>query len=79
MKQFRLTYTMRVPTAETEDMYLAEVPGLPGCRAWGQTPDETLLNLQSVAQEFIRSYHDHDDALPDSIEVVTAGQILVPV
>ena len=32
-KQYRLPYTLRAPSEETEGMYLAEVPVLPGCRA----------------------------------------------
>ena len=66
MKQYKLLYTMKSPSEETEDMYLAEVPALPGCRAWGNTSDEALSNLRSVASAFIESYHEHGDELPDA-------------
>ena len=36
-------------------MYLAEVPVLPGCRAWGATAEEALHNLEGVATDFIAS------------------------
>ena len=49
-KQYRLPYTLRAPSEETEDMYLAEVPVLPGCRAWGATAEEALFNLEGVAR-----------------------------
>lgn len=62
-KEYRLPYTLRVPCAETEDMYLAEVPVLPGCRAWGTTPAEALDSLDSVATEFIASYKHHGERL----------------
>lgn len=42
MKQYRLPVTMYQPSEETEYKYLAEVPLLPGCRAWGNTPAEAL-------------------------------------
>ena len=67
MKHYTLTCTLSGPSEDTEDMYMAEVPALPGCRAWGATPVEVLENLQSVASEFIASYNDHGDELPPAI------------
>ncbi len=64
-KQYRLAYTMRGPAEDTEDMYLAEVPVLPGCRAWGETPELALDYLESVAEAFIRSHLKHGDPLPE--------------
>lgn len=63
-RQYRLPYILREPCEETEDLYLAEVPLLPGCRAWGTTPEEATFNLEGVAADFIASYRDHDDDLP---------------
>ena len=57
-KQYRLPYMLKAPSEETENMYLAEVPVLPGCRAWGATADEALLNLEGVAADFIASCED---------------------
>ena len=74
-KQYRLAYTMRPPSYETEDKYLAEVPALPGCRAWGDTPEETLEILESVAAAFIDSYRERGKPLPD--DVFKAGEIVV--
>ena len=58
-------------------MYLAEVPVLPGCRAWGETPQEALSNLEAVAADFIASYDEHDDPLPAAI--AQAGELVVAV
>ena len=69
---YRLPYTMRAPCEDTEDMYLAEVPVLPGCRAWGATPEEALGNLRAVARDFIESYQEHGDELPAAL--VGAGE-----
>lgn len=76
-KQYRLPYTLRAPSEETEDMYLAEVPVLPGCRAWGATAEEALLNLEGVAADFIASCEVHGDELPAAI--AGAGELVVAV
>ena len=68
MKQYRLPVIIHQPSEETENKYLAEVPVLVGCRAWGDTPEEALDNLRSVASEFIRSYKEHRQALPKAVE-----------
>ena len=65
-KQYKLPYTLKAPSEETEQMYLAEVPVLPGCRAWGATAEEALFNLEGVAAAFIASYEEHGDPLPAS-------------
>ncbi len=41
---------------ETEGKYLAEIPALPGCRAWGDTAAQVLESIQCVASAFIESY-----------------------
>jgi predicted RNase H-like HicB family nuclease len=77
MKQYRLPVTMYQPSEETENKYMAEVPVLPGCRAWGDTPSEALENLRSVAGEFIQSYKAHGHRLPKAVEE-TAYELVGP-
>ena len=77
MAQYRLPYRMKKPSEDTENMYMAEVPALPGCRAWGETPDDALSNLRSVAAEFIASYEEHGDELPDSIRDLADTLLIV--
>ena len=48
-------------------LYMAEIPELPGCRAWGDTADETLTELSTVAKQFILSYKDRGKTLPEGI------------
>ncbi len=67
MKLYRLEFALREPSEDTEGMYLAEVPSLPGCRAWGETAALALENLQSVATAFIESHRAHGDALPPEV------------
>ena len=68
MKLYRLSLVMHEPDESGEGKYLAEVPALPGCRAWGDTAAEALENLQSVACAFIESYRSRGDPLPTEVE-----------
>ena len=68
MKLYRLPFVMHEPSEDTEGKYMAELPGLPGCRAWGTTAAEALENLQGVATAFIESYRDRGDFLPPEVE-----------
>jgi predicted RNase H-like HicB family nuclease len=68
MKLYRLAFTLHEPTKDSGGKYVAEVPTLPGCRAWGETSAEALEHLQSVAAAFIESYRDHGDPLPVEVE-----------
>ncbi|MXX75817.1 MAG: type II toxin-antitoxin system HicB family antitoxin [Holophagales bacterium] len=67
MKLYRLEFVLKEPSEETEGMYLAEVPALPGCRAWGKTAALALENLQSVTAAFIESHRAHGDPLPPEV------------
>ena len=67
MKLYRLPLLIREPGEDTNDKHLAEIPALPGCRAWGDTAAEALGNLQSVAAAFIESYRSRGDALPSEV------------
>ncbi len=76
-KLYSLPFTLRSPSEGTEDMYLAEVPVLPGCRAWGTTAEEALHNLDGVAADYIASCMEHGDELPVSFD--RAGEFVVAV
>ena len=67
MVEYQFEYIMKGPSEETDGMYLAEIPVLPGCRAWGETESEAYENLVSVATEFIHSYYSHGDRLPAGV------------
>jgi predicted RNase H-like HicB family nuclease len=75
MKLYRLPLVMHEPDEDSEGLYLAEIPALPGCRAWGDTAAEALENLQSVAAAFIESYRDRGDQLPPEVEAAASGSV----
>ncbi len=67
MARYQLEYILHPPSEDTGWMHMAEVPVLPGCRAWADTSGETVEILQSVAEAFIASYRAHGEALPDGV------------
>jgi predicted RNase H-like HicB family nuclease len=85
MPVYRVPVTIRPPSADTEDKYLAEVPLLPGCRAWGDTIADALSYVQSVAIAFIESHRARGEPLPagltaldeDTESVVIQSELLV--
>lgn len=59
----------RVVIQQDEDgVFVAEVPGLPGCISQGQTRSEALLNVQEALEAYIESLQAHDEPVPPSIE-----------
>ena len=75
MKLYRLSLVMREPSEETESKYMAEVPALLGCRAWGDTAADALGNLQSLATAFIESYISRGDPLPPEVEAASVEAV----
>ena len=67
MNLYKLNYIMYEPSEDTEDKYLAEIPAMPGCRAWGDSPAETLHILEGVAEAHIQSYLEHGHPPPAGI------------
>ncbi|MDE0005647.1 MAG: type II toxin-antitoxin system HicB family antitoxin [Rhodospirillaceae bacterium] len=68
MKLYKLSFVMHGPGEETEDKFMAEIPALPGCRAWGDSTDQALESLQSVAAACIESYRESGDELPSEVK-----------
>ena len=64
MKLYKLPITIVEPSEDSGGKYVAEVPAMPGCRAWGDNAAEAADHLHSVAAAFIESYHERGDSLP---------------
>ena len=75
MANYRLRYTLNPPSQDTAGLYMAEIPSLPGCSAWAETPEEALDILVSVAREFIASYEAHDDTLPPDVQAARDSEV----
>lgn len=64
MELYQLDYVLHEPREDQGCLYMAEIPELPGCRAWGESAEETLTELSTVAKQFILSYRDRGKTLP---------------
>ena len=76
MKLYKLPIVLYEPSEDTNDMYMAEAPLLPGCRAWGETPSQVLEYIQGVAEAFVESYIELEQPLPPellALELETGG------
>ena len=74
MELYQLDYVLHEPCEEQGWLYMAEIPELPGCRAWAETASETLAELSTVAQQFILSYKERGKPLPAGIACSLTGQ-----
>ena len=70
MNLYKLPIVLYEPSDDTNDMYMAEVPLLPGCRAWGDTPSLALEYIQGVSEAFIESYAEHGVPLPVDLDAL---------
>ena len=69
MKAYKLQFVMYDPSESTEpDKYMAEIPALPGCRVWGDSPEETMDILQDVAAGIIETHVERGYELPDEVK-----------
>ena len=67
MARYAFKCTLTEPCEDTEDMYFADLPAMPGCHAWGKTPEDAEENLQSMALAFLESYETHGDGLSAAV------------
>ena len=81
MEYYQLTYILHEPCEEHGWLYRAEVLELPGCNVWGDTASATLAELPIVAEQFILSYKDTGDPLPEGLvrSQIAEGRISVAV
>ncbi len=69
MDIYRLDYVLHPPQESEGGMYVAEVPALQGCMAWGDTPAETLHELLDVARMLIAIRKERGEPIPSELMV----------
>lgn len=74
MELYQFDCVLHEPREDQGWLYVAEIPELPGCRAWAETPNEALTELSTVAEQFILSYKDRGKPLPAGIAQSVTGQ-----
>jgi predicted RNase H-like HicB family nuclease len=53
--------------------FVAYVPAIPSCHAWGQTPDEARTELVNVFEMIQEEYALYGRSLPGNVDLVIAN------
>lgn len=51
--------------SEEDQVFIAEVPELPGCAAHGMSQDEALSNAKEAIQLWLDTVREFDDPVPE--------------
>jgi predicted RNase H-like HicB family nuclease len=54
---------------EENGTFVAYVPAIPGCHAWGQTPEEAQTELINVFEMIEEEYKEEGRMLPSDVDV----------
>jgi predicted RNase H-like HicB family nuclease len=57
-------YEIIIYWSEEDDLYVTEVPELPGCMADGKTYEEALKNTQKIIEEWIETAKELGREIP---------------
>lgn len=58
-------YEVIIYWSNEDDIYVAEVPELPGCLAHGKSQAEALVNVQEAVQLWIDTANEFGDPIPE--------------
>jgi predicted RNase H-like HicB family nuclease len=57
---------------EDNGTFVAHIPAIPGCHAWGQTPEAAQTELSSVFAMIQEEYQEVGEPMPSDLELVIA-------
>jgi predicted RNase H-like HicB family nuclease len=60
-----LRYEINFYWSEEDQLFIAEVPDLPGCAADGETYQEALQNIEVIMQEWIETAQELGRKIPE--------------
>ena len=70
-----IRYEIIIYWSEEDQAFVAEVPELPGCMADGATYQETIVNAESVIQEWIKTARELGRPIPEAKVVLTPAGV----
>ena len=53
--------------------FVAYVPAIPGCHAWGETPEEAQAEIVNVFEMIKEEYREEGRRLPQDVDLETVG------
>ncbi len=54
---------------DDNNTFVAYVPAIEGCHAWGESEQEARLELNNVFDMILEEYLEQDKILPDDVEI----------
>ncbi|MFN7852487.1 MAG: type II toxin-antitoxin system HicB family antitoxin [Dolichospermum sp.] len=60
-----MRYEINLYWSEEDQLFIAEVPDLPGCAADGETYQEALQNIEIIMQEWIETAQELGRKIPE--------------
>lgn len=59
-----MKYLIEVFWSDEDEGYIANVPDLPGCSAWGMTPEDAIREIEDAQQAWIEACIKAGDPVP---------------
>ncbi|WP_245597508.1 type II toxin-antitoxin system HicB family antitoxin [Meiothermus cerbereus] len=59
-----MMYKYEIYWSQEDDVFVAEVPELPGCTAHGDTPEDALASAQQAIELWIETAKEFGDPIP---------------
>lgn len=69
------TYRMIVSWSDEDQLWLVEIPDLPGAMADGATPEEAVQNAQIIIAEWIEVARQDGRPIPDPRSSATSSHV----
>lgn len=60
-----LKYEIIIYWSETDEVFVAEIPELPGCMTHGETQESALVNAKEAIQLWIDTAKEFGDPIPE--------------
>jgi antitoxin HicB len=60
-----MRYAIEIFWSEEDEGYIAVVPDLPGCSAWGATPEDAAREAQDAIAAWIEACRAAGDPIPE--------------
>lgn len=60
-----MKYHINIFWSDEDDCYVADIPDLRSCSAFGDTPEEALHEVLIAQQAWLESARKHGDAIPE--------------
>jgi predicted RNase H-like HicB family nuclease len=64
-------YLIKIYWSDEDEVYVAEVPALPGCLSHGVTYEEAARNIRESMEAWIESAARHGDPVPEPDSLVS--------